>query len=205
MLFSLSQFPEAEPLPKAYLEGNAAFSKQDYPRALELYRQALAEDPENAEFLRSIGAVHGAQNNFAEARVWLEKSCQAKSPSALGCLQLGRTHYFENNFEAALTAIDRSISIKNLGARAAFARAQVLDRLNRNAEADLEYRKALADSALRPAESGEIQLVYANFLLRQGKPAAALWQLDQALRKRPEDARIQEERNKCLAALDQNP
>ncbi|MDX2266984.1 MAG: tetratricopeptide repeat protein [Bryobacter sp.] len=200
LLLVFSQFPTADPPPRSYQEGNAAFLKQDFPRALSLYQQALATNPNNGEFLRSIGAVYAAQKQLPEARLWFHRACHASQPNALACFQAGRTWQIEQDYTRALALYERATTLQELGPRLTLATAQVLDRLGRALDAERAYRKAISQAALRPSESGDAQIFYANFLARQGRFTAALWQLEQAEGKLPADPRLVEERAKIARA-----
>lgn len=151
------------------------------------------------------GAALATQGRFAEAAPLLEQACRAPAAPErnLACYQWGRSLFYLKRHEEALAAYALAEQFGVFTPLMYLARAQSLDALGRRKEADYDYRHALATSALRPAESANIQLSYGNFLARQGEHAAAIWQFDQALRKDPADARLWREKARSLLALGQ--
>lgn len=201
LLLALSQ-PSPQ---KLYQEGTAAFEAGDFVRAETLYRQALRGEPATLEFERALGATIASQGRFGEAIPHLEKACRQSMPPlpnrGLACYQWGRTLFYMQKPAEALEAYRMAKQAAPFTAQMYLGRAQALDALGQVKEADLEFRHALSESALRAQESAQIQLVYGNFLARQGKHDAAIWQFEQALRKAPFDQRIWQEKAKSLLAM----
>jgi Tfp pilus assembly protein PilF len=203
LLLALSQ-PSPQ---KLYLDGTAAFEAGDYARAESLYALALKGKPAEIEYLRAYGASLGAQGKFDAALQPLETACRQSAPSlpnrGLACYQWGRTLFHLRRYEDSLRAFDFAKESAPPTAQMYSARAQALDALGRAKEADADFRQALAESALRTPESAGIQLLYGNFLARQGLHDAAIWQFEQAIRKTPFNERLWEEKAKSLLALGQ--
>ncbi len=185
-----------------YQEGNHAFQASQFEVAVAKFRAAVNLRPDNPEFRRALGAALASQRRFVDALPHLERACRTAPPLALACYQWGRTLFFLNRPAEALAAYELAAGSRAVEGRLHSARAQALDALGRHAEAAAEFRLALAEAALRPKESAETQLQYANFLARRGQHEAALWQFRQALRKTPFSSSLWEEQAKSQLALD---
>lgn len=172
-----------------------------FAAAIPALEKAARAHPEKPEFVRAYGAAVAASGDLEGALPHLERACRLRPRLALACFQYGRTLYFLNRFDLALQAYEDAQAAQDMGATLYSARAQALEALGRSEEADLEYRKALADSALRAAQSADIQLKYGLFLYRRGMVEAALWQYEQAIRKTPHIGVLWREKARALLQL----
>ncbi|MCX6614416.1 MAG: tetratricopeptide repeat protein [Acidobacteria bacterium] len=116
------------------------------------------------------------QQRFPEAISILETLTKEKPAVGEYWFALGIAQAASGNSTASLAPLEKACTIPDRVARACYHWGRQLDQA---------YRGALAESALRPKNSAEIQLRYSAFLIRQGKIEASLWQLDQVIRKQP--------------------
>ena len=189
---------------QAYKEGLRALEQKQILLAIDGFRRAAKEKPENAEYQRAFGVTLASNGDVELAVEPLEKSCllDARLPEA--CFQYGRVLAQLNRHEIALAAYERAM-LRGEVAVIFAARAQSLEILNRTRQADEAYRAALSESALREEQSAQVQIRYSAFLSRQSLFDAALWQLAQAIRKRPLNGTAWREKARILAELDRTP
>lgn len=186
---------------QAYKEGLRAAEQKQLLLAIDGFRRAVREKPENAEYQRAFGVALAANGDPELAVKPLEKACllDARLPEA--CYQYGRVLAQLNRHEIALAAYERG-QLRGESASLFTARAQSLEALGQIRKADEAYRAALSESALRLEQSAQVQLLYAGFLSRHMLYDAALWQAEQSIRKRPLDGAAWVEKARILSNLD---
>jgi tetratricopeptide (TPR) repeat protein len=186
---------------KAYKEGLLALEQKQLLLAIDGFRRAVKEKPENAEYQRSFGVALAANGDAELAAKPLEKACLLDGRLPEACFQYGRVMAQLNRHEVALAAYERA-QLRGETAALFAARAVSLEVLGRLREADEAYRAALSESALRAEQSAQVQLRYAAYLGRQGHYDAALWQVEQAIRKRPLAGPAWVEKARILSSLE---
>ena len=91
--------------------GTIAYQSQNYARAEECFRQALAQDPQSYEALVNLGGVLVTLHKLDEA---LDRNVQAvalRDNDALAQSQLGMTYYLLGNFDLAKKHLERARAI----------------------------------------------------------------------------------------------
>jgi Flp pilus assembly protein TadD len=178
----LSQYdPNLSP---KFTEATRLLQAQKFPEAIALLENLTQEKPAVAEYWFALGIAYAANNNPQAALDPLDRACKASPRPPRACYHYGRILQGFNRHAdavAAFSAAGRNAEDSSLLS----AKAESLEQLNNIVEADHAYRAALAESALRPRNSAAIQLRYSQFLIRAGKFEAALWQLEQCIRKQP--------------------
>lgn len=140
---------------KWYAEGQRAFARGDYPRAIECAEAALEADPEFADLIGFIGVCHARQGQY-DAAIEYHKRLKALADErddpyhlAEAVSNMGVMYYFKGDYNSAyelLTSANRleqelnllpilSKNYSNLGF--------VLSKLERLEEADQAFREAV--------------------------------------------------------------
>lgn len=167
-----------------FSEATRLLQEKKYPEAIAILEQLARDKPSEGEYWFALGLAQAANNAIPPALSALEKACAATPRPPRSCYHYGRLLQSIGRHEEAVRAFEA-------GGRGAddsvllSAKAVSYEAMFQYAEADQAFRAALAESALRPANSAEVQFRYASFLIRQDKYEAALWQLSQMLRKQP--------------------
>ncbi len=182
LLLLASQFdPKFSP---KFAEASRLLEKQDYSTAARLLEELTQEKPEVGDYWHALGMAKAASGDLPASLAPLERACKADFKPARACYQWGKILQSLGKHAEAVAAISAGPR-GGTDAQSLSARAVSLEVLGEFKGADNDYRAALAESALRPKNSAEVQLRYAQFLMRQGQFEAALWQFQQLLRKQP--------------------
>jgi Flp pilus assembly protein TadD len=108
-----AQTPDPQFVPEiareAAAEGNAAFAKQDYPRARRAYSKVLDLAPDNLLGLTNLGVVEFASGNGADAEKLLKKAVQIRIENAPAWLTLGILYMDQGRLDEALAALSQAI------------------------------------------------------------------------------------------------
>lgn len=98
-----------------------AYSERDkeLPRALDMAKVAVAQEPNNGAYLDTIGWIYFKMGNYQEAKVWIEKAVQSgrESPAVLEHLgdiyfKLGDRENAQRYYEQALQINRTSVSLQ---------------------------------------------------------------------------------------------
>jgi|GEM_PF-1164734 len=181
LLLALQYDPNISP---KFSESSRLLQQQRFPEAISILETLTREKPVVGEYWYALGIAHAASGNSTASLAPLEKACTIPDRVARACYHWARQLQSMRRHTDAIAAFDKA------GRNAEdsvllTAKAQSYEALDQATAADQAYRGALAESALRPKNSAEIQLRYSAFLIRQGKIEASLWQLDQVIRKQP--------------------
>ncbi len=97
----------------ADLAAQAAAARQanDIPRAIDLYRQALALDPKWAEGWWSIGTVASESNRFADCRDAMSQFVRIQAKVAPAWALLGLCEFQTSDFAASLQHIRQALTL----------------------------------------------------------------------------------------------
>ena len=161
--------------------GHAHWALRDFAAADARYDAALAVQADFPEALAGKGLVAIANNEFADARRWLNQALAKDPQSPIALSNLGALEQYEGNLDAAEAAYSKAIAARINNADDLFARFHV--RLRNNdldgAEADLLAFDAVNSRAHLSA--------YAKGLLafRHGEHDAAMDAFTEALSVRP--------------------
>ncbi|WP_031499396.1 tetratricopeptide repeat protein [Bryobacter aggregatus] len=183
-----------------YAEAVQLLQQKKYPDAVSVLVSLTGEKPEVAEYWNALGLAYLANGDVEKSLPPLQRACTANSHVPRSCFNYGRVLLFLNRYEDAIGAFDR-VPRSYEDAPMFLAKAQAYESLKRVREADRAYRSALAETAMRPANSAEVQLRYGVFLARQGSTESALWQFDQAIRKAPLWGLVWREKARVLLQL----
>lgn len=109
------------------------------------------------------------QSRFADARPYLEKACESKE--ANGCYLLGRTLFTLDRYEEALGVLAPLAATDRDPWRVRDALGPVYEALRRPAEAERNFREAVAGNRDR---SPEPRYHFGRFLIREGRAGEAI-------------------------------
>lgn len=125
----------------------AAFIRQDYARAIELYRRVFQLDPRRAQPLVNIGAIQNRQGEFQQAAKTLRQALGKDRKCAEAYYNLGIAHKGLNQLSMAVSAYREAIRLAPEMAEAYQNLANVYVEMGNTQQAILNYHRALE---LRP-------------------------------------------------------
>ena len=161
-----------------YEQGIALIEKRQFDAAIPLLTRAAAARPGDAQVHKALGVAHAARNDYELAEPAFGRACELDAKLLDACYYHGRALYALNRFEAALAALRRAPE----GWRVSVGIAQAIEALDRPADAETEFRKALAlcrDASPQPG------VALSQFLIRQGRQAEAIEPLKAVLLRHP--------------------
>jgi protein O-GlcNAc transferase len=198
LLLALQFNPDFSP---KFQQASKLMRENKFAEAIALLEELHREKPASTEYNFALGLAHAASDNKMKAMPYLDTACRAKPSTTRACLYYGRLLQTLGRHKEAVEAFE---TVPQVGQSSDYFTDLALshERLSNFRAADSAYRAALSESALRPANSAEVQLLYARFLLRQGRWESALWQLNQSLRKKPFNGQTWREKATALIQLD---
>jgi len=197
-LLALQFDPNSSP---KFVETTRLLQQQKYTEAILILEELTRAKPTVGEYWFALGVANAANNNIPASLEPFSKACSASLRPSRACYQYGRVLQASGRHADAVLAFDAAG--KNAQDSVLLtAKAQSHEALDQMSAADQAYRAALSESALRPANSAEVQLRYGVFLAGQGKFESSRWQLDQVLRKRPFLGPAWREKANVLIALE---
>lgn len=117
-------------------EGNAAFAKKDFNKAIECFTKAIELDASNHVLYSNRSACYASQKNFDKALEDAEKTTQLKPDWAKGYSRKGAALHGQGDLVGALDAYQECLKIEPSNAQAKQGLASVKDAINREAAAD---------------------------------------------------------------------
>lgn len=200
LLLALQYDPNLHP---KFAEATRMLQQQNFVAAVALLEPLTRDKPQVGEYWFALGIAHAASGNIPAALEPLRTACASQPRPPRSCYQYGRVLQLSNRFAESIDAFNAA-GKNGEDATLFSAKAQSHEALGQLAEADQCYRAALAESALRPKNSAEIQYRYSEFLIRQKKFEASLWQLNQVLSKQPFFGPAWSGKGRVLMLLDRN-
>src|SRR6266545_4776716 len=151
--------------------------QKDYPRAIALYRRAVADSPEDPDVRYNLAVTLQEAGRAGEAREALEEAIRRDSRRPEAHNALGIALAEQGNPLQALAQFDRAAQLDPRDARAHNNCGNILRQLGRLDEAERAYRRAI-ELAPRYAEAwnglGTLEVA-------RGRPAAAIPDFEHAL------------------------
>lgn len=135
-----------------------------------LYRDILAQNPENADALHLLGVLEAQRSNASAGIELIERAIRIQPNNAAFLFNQGNALSDLKRFDAALASYDRALALKPDYAEGLCSRGTVLQRLMRLDEALASYDRAL-----------KIKPDYVEALNNRGIVLAALKRFDEAL------------------------
>src|SRR5215813_7431191 len=189
LLASAPVAPLANPAPDpadVVRQADAAFDADDQARALTLYQEALAADPDNLRALRRAGLLLGWAGRANEAVPLLEKAVSLEPEDRETQLQLARVYSWDRQWDKSLAAYDALLAKEPGDVSTAVERARVLAWAGRLPASEEAYRQILAAHP----DSSEARLGLAQTIRWEGRldESAALYR--EELGRSPSGARL---------------
>lgn len=200
LLLALQYDPNLHP---KFVEATRLLQQQKFVEAVALLEPLTREKPQIGDYWFALGVAQAASGSLAASLEPLRMACASQPRPPRSCYQYGRMLQMSNRFAESIVAF-QSAGKNGEDSSLLTAKAQSYEAMNNLPEADQAYRAALAESALRPKNSADIQYRYSEFLIRQKKFEASLWQLNQVLRKQPFFGQAWREKGRVLLLLDRN-
>jgi tetratricopeptide (TPR) repeat protein len=149
----------------AFMEnGDAYVEAESLKEAVIEYRNVLQLDPNNAEAHYALAKAYLELKRGKEAYWELSESVRLAPSNAEARLSLGGLSLVAKDFEAALEQAEMTIELDATSGRAHILHGQALERLERGAEAEAPYLKAIE---VEP-EEGSYRLILAGYYARKG-------------------------------------
>jgi Ca-activated chloride channel family protein len=94
-------------------QGNELFQKGDYKKALDLYHQAEADEPENPELYYNIGSALYKEGKYEEATDKLQKSfvTQDIKNEAMAHYNQGDVYFKSGDYQNAIKSFQKSLEL----------------------------------------------------------------------------------------------
>jgi tetratricopeptide (TPR) repeat protein len=127
---TVSEFGIPSAAGKEFKKANDLIAKQQWTRAAERLRRAIAIYPQYAAAYNNLGAAYARMGDMAEARASLEKAITLNDHLAMAYLNLGRVSFTEKDFPGVEASIEKALSLAAPDAAelTLLAYAQVADR-----------------------------------------------------------------------------
>jgi len=125
-------------------EAFALHQKGQLAQAATVYRQVLAQNPQNTDALHLLGVLESQRGNAAAGLELLDRAIQLKPQNADFHFNRGNALQTLKRFEEALASFDRALAIKPDHVDVLNNRGNVLRSLERLNEALASYDRALA-------------------------------------------------------------
>ena len=115
---------------KEFKKANDLISKQQWTRATERLRRAIAIYPPYAAAYNNLGAAYARMGDMGEARASLEKAITLNDHLAFAYLNLGRLSFVQKDYPAVEAFIEKALSLgaPEAGELTLLAYAQLSDR-----------------------------------------------------------------------------
>ena len=179
-----------------YERANDYFQRQKFREAEAELTAALAENPDLVPALTLKAKLAMGLNRFDEARAALLRAAALQPESAYVQFMLGFFYYVDNDFQNALSPLDKARRLQPSEPRAVFYLALTHDGLGRAETAAALYEEtiALEQKSGRPAPDSHV--AYARLLFALGRYEASQRQVTRALALAPRsrDARYEQGR-----------
>lgn len=130
-------------------KGNAAMAQKDYPKAIDLYTQALSLHPGNAIFLSNRAAAHSAAKDHESARADAEAAVAIDPKYTKAWSRLGLARYALDDAKGSMEAYQKGIEYEGNGGSEAMKKGYetAKRRVEEESEAEVTPRGAGAGAA----------------------------------------------------------
>jgi tetratricopeptide (TPR) repeat protein len=133
-------------------------------KAVDLYRQAIVDSPNNIRYLSRLTFCLSQNNEPEKAAEAAKESIRRYPNSPVGYIDLAYVHLNSGALDKAMAAVEKALDISPLDPEAHRIQAIVLSDQGKNAEAEKTYERALS----LDDDNSEILRDYYNHLRRSG-------------------------------------
>jgi Flp pilus assembly protein TadD len=195
----------------AYLQGHpdsfralealgALQEEEDKPAdSLRNFTRAAAQHTPSAGDLDLVARDYVLLNDYPDAIHWLQKATVAEPGDAAAWYDLGRCYYTQSLFSSAQHALLQAQALRPDSVRIATNLGLTLDAENRSAQAEAQYKRAVALAQKKTTSDKWPFFDFGTFLLEQARPAEAIPQLRAAVAADPNCAQCHALLGRALA------
>jgi len=191
--------------------GNPAAAEESSQKLREETAKAsLAEYTEGAKYrkptasdLKIVALDYVLLGSYADASKWLARSVEEDPHDAEAWYFLGRAKYNENRFEDAILAFERCLALEPRNLKAQSNLGLSYAGLNRVAEAQAAFLKAIEWQAEAPRKDPEAYIGLGDLLVQQNRAAEAVPYLQKAVQIAPQESRAREKLGSAYLNLNQ--
>jgi cytochrome c-type biogenesis protein CcmH/NrfG len=160
-----------------------AFDRKEYDKAITLFAQIVADDPQDFQAWSELGTVYLVQKNFAEAEKSYLRSTEVRPTFFRALFNLGRVRLMQKNFEGAITALDQAVTVQPKSAEANYFLGEAYLQIKKGSKAVGYLYEALK---LDPSGMAEAHLRLALLYHGAGMKDKAAAEYEEFLKKKPD-------------------
>jgi tetratricopeptide (TPR) repeat protein len=139
---------------RAYSQGVAQLSRDDYARALPYFEQAFDLDPNYAEAWYQAGYSYGALGRYQDALKASKQAAKLRPDWPEAFVNVGASNYALGDFKEAADAYRSAIRLDDDNPETQYAYGLSLNKLNKTDEEILAYRRAIT---LKPDHANSLE------------------------------------------------
>lgn len=167
---------------RAYSQGVAQLSRDDYSRALPFFEQAVDLDPNYAEAWYQAGFSYGALGRYQDALKASKQAAKLRPDWPETFINIGASAYALGDYKEAANAYKAAIRLDDDNPETQYSYGLTLNKQNKTDEEILAYRRAIA---VKPDHANALEkLGQAYFKKKRWKDAITTF--DQLLIYKPE-------------------
>lgn len=185
--------------PTDYSQGVEFFEKHQYDAAISKLLRAVRTQPADSQAWKALGVSYAAKSDYVRAVDPLQRACKLDPKLEDACYFLGRALYALDRFELSAAVLRQQLPLDKHPWRIHLGIAQALEALGLPAEAEEEFRLAVANCS--PLEDKAV-VAYAHFLFRAGRLDDAVAALEPLLKTLPQSISGHLEMGRALYQLD---
>jgi tetratricopeptide (TPR) repeat protein len=158
---------------RAYSQGVAQLSRDDYARALPYFEQAADLDPNYAEAWYQAGYSYGALGRYQDALKASKQAAKLRPDWPEAFINVGASNYALGDYKEAAEAYRSAIKLDDDNPETQYAYGLSLNKLNKTDEEILAYRRAIN---LKPDHANSLEkLGQAYFKKRRWNDAVTVF------------------------------
>lgn len=142
-----------------------------------------------------------ARGDYAAARALIDRTLAASPNDPSARFLSGFLYYLENELPRAIPELERAVKLNPADSRPALYLAMSLESVGRTAEAEIEYKRAVALADKSPKGDPETHLAYARYLMVTGNLDGAGRLIERAAAIDPKSRDVHFENSRLLLRL----
>lgn len=149
---------------RAYSQGVAQLSRDDYTRALPYFEQAADLDPNYAEAWYQAGYSYGALGRYQDALKASKQAAKLRPEWPEAFVNIGASNFALGDFKEAAEAYRSAIRLDDDNPETQYAYGLSLNKINKSEEEILAYRRAIA---LKPDHANSLEKLGQAYLKKK--------------------------------------
>jgi cytochrome c-type biogenesis protein CcmH/NrfG len=162
-----------------------AIDKKEYDKAVTLFTQIIADDPQDFQAQSELGTVYMMQKNPAAAEKAYLRATEIRPKFFLALLNLGRLRARQKNFEGAITALDQAVTLQPTSAEANYLLGDAYLQIKKGSKGVIYLNEALK---LDPGGKADAHLLLAALYNGAGMKGKAATEYEDFLKQKPDYA-----------------